>query len=42
MGSKIGDPGECIIFIILFFVLLKSILVTLQEARGRYALPWGT
>lgn len=42
MGSKIGGPGECNIFITQFFVLLKSILVTLQEACGRYVLPWGT
>ena len=42
MGSKIGGPGECNIFITLLFVLLKSMLVTLQEARGRYVLPWGT
>lgn len=41
MESKIGGPGECNIFITLFFVLLKNILVTLQEALGRYALPWG-
>lgn len=42
MGSKIGGPGECRIFIALFFVLLRSVLVTLQEACGRYAAPWGT
>lgn len=42
MGNKMCGPGEWNIFIIPFFVLLKSILVTLQKASGSYAFPWGT